>query len=128
MIVATLLNQTRRAYMMVDSGAAYCCITPEIARLLGYDLRRPMARRSIASAQGIVAYDTGAITDWIEDGVNGLLIELGKPEQFFQALRRLLTEPHALNQLRNNAWARTANLAFNSWDQTYRDFLQALDV
>jgi predicted aspartyl protease len=39
--------------MMVDSGAAYCCITPEIARLLGYDLRRPMARRSIASVQGV---------------------------------------------------------------------------
>jgi predicted aspartyl protease len=53
LIVATLLNQTRRAYMMVNSGAAYCCITPEIARLLGYDLRRPMARRSIASVQGV---------------------------------------------------------------------------
>ena len=55
LIVATLLNQTRRAYMMVDSGAASCCITPEIARLLGYDLRRPMARRSIASVQGVEA-------------------------------------------------------------------------
>ena len=53
LIVTTLLNQTRRVYMMVDSGAAYCCITPEIARLLGYDLRRPMARRSIASVQGV---------------------------------------------------------------------------
>jgi predicted aspartyl protease len=41
--------------MMVDSGAASCCITPEIARLLGYDLRRPMARRSIASVQGVDA-------------------------------------------------------------------------
>ena len=39
--------------MMVDSGAAYCCITPEIARLLEYDLRRPMARHSIASVQGV---------------------------------------------------------------------------
>src|SRR5207237_3641413 len=39
--------------MMVDSGAAYCCITPEIGRLLEYDLHRPMARRSIASVQGV---------------------------------------------------------------------------
>jgi len=39
--------------MMVDSGAAYCCITPEIGRLLGYDLHRPTARRSIASVQGV---------------------------------------------------------------------------
>jgi predicted aspartyl protease len=53
LIVATLLNQTRRTYMMVDSGAAYCCITLEIARLLGYDLHRPMARRSIASVQSV---------------------------------------------------------------------------
>ncbi len=81
-----------------------------------------------AAAHGlpVLAYATGAIGDWIEDGVNGRLIELGKPEQFFQALRRLLTERHVLNQLRNNAWARAASLAFHSWDKTYRDFLQAL--
>jgi predicted aspartyl protease len=54
-MVATLLNQKRRAYTMVDSGAAYCCITPEMARLLGYDLHRPMARRSIAGVQGVEA-------------------------------------------------------------------------
>src|SRR5713101_6465834 len=81
---------------------------------------------AVAHGLPIVAYATGAIGDWIEDGVNGMLIELGKPEQFSQALRRLLTEPHALNQLRNNAWARAASLAFHSWDKTYRDFLQAL--
>jgi glycosyltransferase involved in cell wall biosynthesis len=81
---------------------------------------------AVAHGLPIVAYATGAIGDWIEDGVNGMLIELGKPEQFFQALRRLFTEPNALNQLRHNAWARTANLSFNPWDKTYRDFLQAL--
>ena len=82
---------------------------------------------AVAHGLPIVAYTTGAIGDWIEDGVNGMLIEFGKPEQFFQALRRLLTERHVLNQLRNNAWARTAHLAFNSWDKTYGDFLQALE-
>ena len=55
LIVPALLNRETRAHMMVDSGAAYRCITPEIARLLGYDLRPPMARRSIASAQGLEA-------------------------------------------------------------------------
>ena len=55
LIVSTLLNRETRAYMMVDSGAAYCGITPEIARLLGYDLQRPMTRRSIASVQGVDA-------------------------------------------------------------------------
>lgn len=55
LIVATLLNRETRAHMMVDSGAAYCCITPEMARLLGYDLRRPLARCSIASVQGVDA-------------------------------------------------------------------------
>ena len=77
---------------------------------------------AVAHGLPVLAYATGAIGDWIEDGVNGMLIELGKPEQFFQALRRLLTERHALNQLRHNAWARTANLTFNSWDKTYRRF------
>ena len=60
---------------------------------------------AVAHGLPIVAYATGAIGDWIEDGVNGRLIALGKPEQFFQALRRLLTERHTLNQLRYNAWA-----------------------
>jgi glycosyltransferase involved in cell wall biosynthesis len=83
-----------------------------------------------AAAHGlpIVAYATGAIGNWIEDGVNGRLIALGKPEQFFQALRRLLTERHTLNQFRHNAWVRTANLIFNSWEETYRAFLQALHI
>ncbi len=81
---------------------------------------------AVAHGLPIVAYATGAIGDWIEDGVNGMLIALGKPEHFFRALRRLLTERHTLNQVRHNAWARTANLTFHSWDTTYRDFLQAM--
>src|SRR5712691_3818222 len=81
---------------------------------------------AVAHGLPIVAYATGAIGDWIEDGVNGMLIALGKPEHFFRALRRLLTERHTLNQLRHNAWARSANLTFHSWDTTYRDFLQAV--
>jgi glycosyltransferase involved in cell wall biosynthesis len=83
---------------------------------------------AVAHGLPVLAYATGAIGDWIEDSVNGRLIELGQPEQFFQALRRLLTERDALNQLRHNAWARTASLAFSSWDETYHDFLQALHV
>ena len=80
---------------------------------------------AIAHGLPVLAYATGAIGDWIEDGVNGRLIELGQPEQFFQALRKLLTERDVLNQLQHNAWVRTANLTFNSWDKTYDDFLQA---
>jgi glycosyltransferase involved in cell wall biosynthesis len=81
---------------------------------------------AVAHGLPVLAYATGAIGDWVEDGVNGMLIELGQPEQFSQALRRLLTERQALNQLRHNAWARTAHLVFNSWDTTYRAFLQGL--
>lgn len=80
---------------------------------------------AVAHGLPVLAYATGAIGDWIEDGVNGRLIDLGQPEPFFQALSRLLTERHILNQLRHNAWARTANLTFHSWDKTYDDFLQA---
>jgi glycosyltransferase involved in cell wall biosynthesis len=81
---------------------------------------------AVAHGLPVLAYATGAIGDWIEDGVNGVLIEIGKSEQFFQALRQLLTERDALHQLRHNAWARTASLAFHSWDETYRVFLRAL--
>lgn len=86
---------------------------------------------SMATAEAVVrglpilAYATGAIVDWIEDGGNGILIELGQQEQFFMALKKLLRERNELNQLRKEALSRTVNLSFNTWNQTYRDFLQA---
>ncbi len=82
---------------------------------------------AVAHGLPILAYATGAIADWIGDGDNGILIDLGKPEQFFKALQRLLAEHHELNQLRKNALACTTKLSFNSWDKTYRDFLQAFN-
>ncbi|WP_334694152.1 glycosyltransferase family 4 protein [Nostoc sp.] len=88
---------------------------------------------SMATAEAVVhglpvlAYATGAIVDWIEDGGNGILIEPGKQEQFFKALTRLLTVRNELTQLRTNALAHISNLSFNSWDKTYQDFLQAFN-
>ncbi|NMG06241.1 glycosyltransferase family 4 protein [Brasilonema sp. UFV-L1] len=80
---------------------------------------------AVAHGLPVLAYATGAIADWIEDGVNGILIELGQQEEFFMALKRLLTDRSELNQLRKEALNRTVNLSFNDWNQTYRDFLQA---
>ena len=73
LIVSTLLNRGTRAYMMVDSGAAYCCIMPEMARLLGYDLRRPTARRSIASVQGVEAEVPGFRLQSLQ--VEGIIVQ-----------------------------------------------------
>ena len=84
---------------------------------------------AVAHGLPVLAYATGAIGDWIEDGVNGRLIAAREARAIFPG-----TPPGCspsvmtLNQLRHNAWARTANLAFHSWDETYRDFLQALNV
>jgi hypothetical protein len=44
---------------------------------------RPLVLGVARKLQPVLAYAAGAIGDWIEDGVNGRLIELGKPEQFF---------------------------------------------
>jgi glycosyltransferase involved in cell wall biosynthesis len=80
---------------------------------------------AVAHGLPVLAYATGAISDWIEDGVNGILIELGKDEQFFIALKKLLTDRNELNRLRKEAFNRTVSLSFNTWEQTYQDFLQA---
>jgi glycosyltransferase involved in cell wall biosynthesis len=109
---------------------AVCELLPQCDLYLSassYESYSMATAEAVAHGLPVLAYTTGAIGDWIADGVNGRLIALGKPEQFSQALHRLLTERHVLNQLCNNAWARTAHLAFNSWDKTYRDFLQALE-
>ncbi|MEO0248178.1 MAG: retropepsin-like aspartic protease, partial [candidate division WOR-3 bacterium] len=55
LIVPAILNGDQTADMIVDSGAGYCCITPEMARLLGYDLSHPPSRRFIYGAQGVEA-------------------------------------------------------------------------
>ena len=57
-----------------------------------YESYSMAAAEAVAHGLPVLAYATGAIGDWIEDGVNGMLIELGQSEQFFQVLRRLLTE------------------------------------
>jgi glycosyltransferase involved in cell wall biosynthesis len=80
---------------------------------------------AVAHGLPVLAYATGAIGDWIEDGVNGILLPLGKQEQFFMALKKLLTNRNQLNHLRKEALNRIVNLSFNDWNQTYRDFLQA---
>lgn len=73
LIVSALLNHATRARMMVDSGAAYCCITPEMARLLGYDLRRPVVRRAIASVQGVEAEVPGFRLQSLQ--VEGIIVQ-----------------------------------------------------
>jgi len=80
---------------------------------------------AVAHGLPILAYATGAISDWIKNGVNGIVIELDQQEQFSTALRRLLTSRHELNQLRQEAFNRILNLSFNTWDKTYQDFLLA---
>src|SRR5262245_6018968 len=120
---AVVLRASRSARLALFELLPQCDLYLSASSYESYSMATAEA---VAHGLPVLAYATGAIGDWIEDGVNGRLIELGQPKHFFRALRRLLTERHALNQLRHNAWARTAHLAFHSWDTTYRDFLQAV--
>lgn len=59
--------------MMVDSGAAYCCITPRMAHLLDYDPNHPKTRRSISGAQGVEAEVPGVRLQSLQ--VGGIVVE-----------------------------------------------------
>ncbi|MEG5057297.1 glycosyltransferase family 4 protein [Microcoleus sp. A2-C5] len=103
-------------------------LLPECALYLSsstYETYSMATAEAVVHGLPILAYATGAIGDWIENNVNGILIELGKQEQFSWWLRRLLTHDTELNQLQKKALHRSANLSFKSWDKTYQDFLLA---
>jgi glycosyltransferase involved in cell wall biosynthesis len=54
----------------------------------------------------LVGTNVGGIAEQIEDGHNGLLVEVDQPEALHTALQRLIEDPQLRIQMAENAWAK----------------------
>jgi glycosyltransferase involved in cell wall biosynthesis len=78
-----------------------------------YSEGMPMAViEAMASGLPIVASRAGGLPDLVSDGVNGLLVEPGKPDQLAGALNRLISDP----DLRKSMREQSARLASEQFD------------
>jgi glycosyltransferase involved in cell wall biosynthesis len=77
-----------------------------------------------AMATGVVVVTTavGAIPEVVTDGVSGVLIEPGKPEQLAAALQSLIVDPELRDQLAAAAYKRAGEFDLAHW----RDALHEL--
>ena len=65
---------------------------------------------ALSRALPVVAFAAGAIEDWMQDGVTGLLVKPGDIDAMAAAVRRLLTSPDLLDACRHGAWRRAREL------------------
>jgi len=78
-----------------------------------YSEGMPMAViEAMASGLPVVASTAGGLPDLVQDGVNGLLVEPGQPEQLAAALQKLMTNPN----LRRSMQEQSARLAAAQFD------------
>lgn len=64
---------------------------------------------AMLAGRPVVAYDSGGVTEWLDDGVTGFVVPSGRVDLFAQAVERLLTAPDVARAmgLRGQARART---------------------
>lgn len=77
----------------------------------------------MAAGKAIVASKVGQVAEVIQDGHNGILVEVGDVEGFAKAVACLLTDADKQNQLGQNA--RGQAVAQHSWHQ-YAERLEAI--
>ena len=85
---------------------------------------------AFAHGKPVVAYATGGIPDWLDDGVTGFLVPPGDVQQLGLRLQRLLTEPELCRLMGAQAQRQVLSL----WDsaqhieQLLNVFRQAMDT
>ena len=59
----------------------------------------------------IIASDTGGIPDLITDGINGILVPVGRPEQLAEEIKNLLDSKEKREAIANNAYKTAKNFS-----------------
>jgi glycosyltransferase involved in cell wall biosynthesis len=76
---------------------------------------------AMSRGRAVVAFATGGIPDWLEDGVTGVLARPGDPDSLAAGMQRLLDDP-GLSQTMGRAGRESVALNFS-----HRRFLDAME-
>lgn len=79
------------AFYQQASIVAFPTIYPEAFGGVGLEAFR--------HGRAVVGFDVGGVSEWLEDGVNGRLIDLGDTEAFRSSILSLLNDRSSLNQM-----------------------------
>ena len=77
-----------------------------------------------AAACGIpvVAFDAGGVHDWIEDGINGLLVPPADPLALAQAIAGLVTHPERMRHMGEAARRKALETSWSAVADRYAEF------
>jgi glycosyltransferase involved in cell wall biosynthesis len=79
--------------------------------------------QALAMGLAIVASPSGGFIDLVEDGVNGYLVDVDRPEDFGGALRRLLSNPEQLLEARQASYLKAQAFDIHNIVEAYEELL-----
>lgn len=109
------LEQIAPAEVARRLDAATCLVLPSLSEGLGRVIVESFAR-----GRTVVASRVGGITDIVEEGESGLLVESGDPEALAEALIRVLGDPRLARRLGAGAHAASLRLQLSADDYATR--------
>lgn len=79
--------------------------------------------QAMAAGLPVVATRVGGVPEFVEDHVDGLLVEPSNPDELARAIRELMSSESLRRTLGQNAKAKAANYSFDRVMQTYESLL-----
>jgi glycosyltransferase involved in cell wall biosynthesis len=79
---------------------------------------------AMAAGRPVVASDVGSVSDYLKNGVNGLLVKPGDPGELAKALGSLISDESLRNEMGANGKRMLAGL---SWDTVARQYLEEMN-
>jgi glycosyltransferase involved in cell wall biosynthesis len=106
---------------LVDEVDEYLALYDVLVLPSRIDGRPLVVMEALACGVPVIASNVGALSDLIEDGVNGYLLSPAAPLEFANCIRHLVTNAQMLNQLKMNARASAernldSNLAYAEYE------------
>ena len=112
---ARFLGSVGHDRMPLFYGAADFCVAPSY-----YDSFGMAALEAQACGRAVIASDVGGLSEVVRDGVTGLLVTPGRPDELAGAMRLLLEKPAHAEDL---GTAGTRRAARYSWERTCNSLL-----
>lgn len=126
-LVQKIPHQVRFVFAgLVDDVNEYLALYDVLVLPSRIDGRPFVVMEALACGVPVIASNVGALSDLIEDGVNGYLLPPASPIAFANCIRHLVADAQLLNQLKTNARANAerdldSRLAYQQYENVLCD-------